>query len=459
MIELSYVLLFILAYFAVFYMISLATTSYGTTKSGYLVANRNAGVFESTLGMIGCWLTGLGFLASGQQFFVNGWVGYFWFTFPQIVGLLIFAYLTFYVNQRVPQGYTTSSWISKEYGMSVGTIFQIVFILACFGNLATTFTALFKYIKFIDVGNTALITGLIVAGTALYGIKGGIKTSLTTSSIQTLLNIVLAFVLIYLGWDLIDNKVILDHLTGTKNISNIIDPGLMMAFGITAMLVFVTGPLMSATHHQKNYAQQNNSPWKTWAWGAPGYLLVQTLMAFFGIMALAWGGPVTDPSISQLFFFKAVGTGAIVIFGVILLNIACVIIDAHGNAIASIIAHDFVKDEKNSVLVARISMVAVAFIVWLIALQNFDLTKIFFTYGILRVNLFIILILILTTAWLTRRGILWSTVVMLPLTTALGLYGLIDSQPIYNIVAAITAFVMTPLLALLMSKLNKSQNL
>jgi hypothetical protein len=311
---------------------------------------------------------------------------------------------------------------------------------------------MFKYIKFIDIGNTGLLTGLLVAGTALYSFRGGIKTSLLTGSIQTLLNIIIVGVLIYLGMDLIADKTVSDFLTGKNKIADLFEPNLFITFSYVAALTFLTGPLMSAAHHQKSYAQQNKMPWKAWAWGTPGLVLLQTMAAFFGVQALAWGSSVADPTISQMFFFKAMGTTAIALFGIVLLNISCVIIDAHANAIASIIANDFVKNKERSVIVARWSMVGIAFVVWLIALQNFDLTYIFFTYGVLRVNLFIILIMILTTDLLTGSGIFWSAIIMCPVTVYIGLIGVIDKQPMFNVTAVSLAMFVTPIIAYFLSK-------
>ena len=447
-----------IGYFALFYAISRLTNQFGTTKESYIVANHNAGLVESTLGMMGCWLTGLGLMTSATQFFNNGWVGYFWFTAPQILGMLLFAWMTVKINDRVPNGYTTSEWIRDTFGIGVGGIFQIVFIFACFGNLATTFTAVFKYIKFIEIGNAALITGLIVAGTSLYSFKGGIKTSLLTSSIQTVLNIILMSALAIIGFNALPDTDVGNFLTGKKHITDIIDSTLMITFGITAFLTLITGPMMSATHHQKSYAQQKKQPWKAWAWGAPGYLVLQTIVASLGVLALAWGGTVTDPSIAELEFLKFVGVGSLAIFGVVLLNIACVIIDAHGNAIASIIANDFVKDPTKSLMTARWTMVVVAFVTWLIALQNIDLTYILFTYGVLRVNLFFILIGILFTTLFTRQGIFWTAIVMCPTTVTLGLYAMNTKQPILNVVASCVAMFVTPIIALGMSKLLKNNS-
>ena len=453
MFDLTTIILFLVCYFAIFYGISRFTNSYGTTKEGYIVANRNAGVIESTLGMVGCWITGLALFAGSQQFYNNGWAGYFWFVVPQVLGLLLFAYISISINNKVPNGFTTSEWIRKKYGIGVGTLFQIIFIFACFGNLATTFTAAFKFIKFIEIGNAEIITGLIVLGTALYSFRGGIKTSLLTGSIQTALNFILFGVLLYIAVNALpSDKSLSSFMTGKKQITDLFDPTLMLTFGYTAALTFFTGPLMSATHHQKNYAQQNFKPWKAWALGGPTYLIAQTVLSLLGVATLAGGGEIVDPSIGQLVFLKSIGVFTIAIFAVIMLNIACVIIDAHGNAIASIIANDFVKDKKKSVNVARWSIVGVAFIVWLIAMQNFDLTYIFFTYGVLRVNLFIILISILTTAYLTGRGIFWAAIIMAPLTVYLGLQGIITKTPEFNVIAVSLAMFATPVIAFALSK-------
>ena len=354
----------------------------------------------------------------------------------------------------IPNGYTTTEWIASEYGKGLGILFQVVFAFSALGLLSMTFTAIYKYINFINVGNSALITGLIVLGTAIYSLRGGMKVSLLTGTIQTLMNFVLICALLYLGISYLPDVDLANFITGKKNVTDLFEPKLFISFAVSATLTFITAPMMSAAHHQKSFSQQNKTPWKTWAWGGPAYFVMQTMIATFGLLACAWGGQIADPSIGQLVFFNAIGVTALALFGVILLNAGCMIIDAHGNAFASIIAHDFVKDETKSVSVARIAILGIATVAWLISLANIDLTYIFFTYGTLRVNLFIILVLILTTSVLTKRGIFWTAVVMCPATTALGLYGMINKDPTYNAAATVIGFFLTPTIAYIASKIE-----
>jgi Na+/proline symporter len=460
--NITIVLSFILVYFMAFFMISQSIKGYEKSKTSYLVAYRNAGLFESTMSMVGGWVTGIGLLVAAQQFFNNGWVGYFWFTFPQLLSLLLFAWVTIQINKKVPNGFTTTEWISKTYGRGVGVIFQIIYLFSCVGVLTTTFTAIFKYIKFVELGNSVLISGIIILGTVLYSLRGGMKVSLITGTIQTLLNFLLVSILCYLGYKHIPDAQLANFSTallGKKNISDLFDSNLFLTFAWSAILVFMTAPTMSAAHHQKSYAQQNKQPWKAWVWGTPTYLVLQTLIAALGLLAFAWGGEVTDVSISQLFLFKSVGVIALALFGIVILNVACMMIDAHGNAGASIIANDFFKDEKNTVMVARISIAGLALIAWLVSLGNFDLTYIFFTYSTMRVNLFIILLLILTTVVLTRRAIFYTAIVMCPTTFAIGAYGIANKDPVYNTAAMTIAFFVSPAIAYVASLIERRKKI
>lgn len=453
-----HIVLFLLAYFAIFYSISTVFKSYGTTKVGYIVANRNAGLFESSLAVIACWLTSLGFMVSGQQLYNNGWAGYFWFTAPQILGMLIFGWLTVKLNKLIPNGFTVSQWINEQYGKDVGALFQIIFIISCFSNLVMTATTLMKFITFLEIGSSALISAMILTGTLIYSIRGGLKTSLQTSAIQTGMNILLLVGIIYIGYQSIPDISVTNLLTGKKHITDLFDPTLMITFGITAFIALITGPLLSATHHQKSFAQQNKTAWKAWAWGAPGYLLLQTLAASLGILALAWGGTVADLSSLQFVFAKALGVTTLAMFTVIMLNITCIVIDSHGNGIASIISTDFVNNKTTDpVLVSKIALATATCLAWIIALFSFDLTYILFIYGILRVNLFVILIaIILSSTILTRRGIFWAGTIMCPATAIFGIYGMNTHQPILNVIAACSAMFITPVIAYGLSKTLKN---
>ena len=452
----TYTVLFLLAYFTIFYSISTVFKSYGTTKVGYIVANRNAGVFESTIAIMACWLTALGFMVSGQQLYNNGWAALFWFDSPQVLGMLIFGWLTVKLNKLIPNGFTVSQWIKEQYGAGVGSLFQIIFIISCFSNIVMTATTLVKFITFLEIGNAALISAAILIGILIYSIRGGLKTSLRTSTIQTIMNILLLFGIIYIGYQSIPDISVTNLLTGKKHITDLFDPMLMITFGITAFIVLISGPLMSATHHQKSFAQQNKTAWKAWAWAAPGYMLLQTLAASLGLLALAWGGTVADLSSLQFVFVKALGVTTLVMFAIIMLNIACIVVDSHGNGIASIISTDFVNNKTTDpVLVSKIVLVIVAWLAWGISLFNFDLTYILFIYGILRTNLFVILItIILSSTILTRRGIFWAGAIMCPVTSIIGIYGMIIHQPILNIISACLALFVTPAIAYTISKMS-----
>jgi NhaP-type Na+/H+ or K+/H+ antiporter len=66
--------------------------------------------------------------------------------------------------------------------------------------------------------------------------------------------------------------------------------------------------------------------------------------------------------------------------------------------------------------------------------------------------LFIILISILTTSYLTGRGIFWSALMMAPVTVYMGLQGIITKTPELNVIAVSLAMFVTPVIAFALSK-------
>jgi Na+/proline symporter len=94
------------AYFAVFFGIGWFLRHWRSTKQKYLLADRRAGLMECTLLVAGCWTAGLTMIVPPQQAYLNGWVSWTWFTYPQLVGMLIFSWFSTVIYKKIRSGYS-----------------------------------------------------------------------------------------------------------------------------------------------------------------------------------------------------------------------------------------------------------------------------------------------------------------------------------------------------------------
>jgi len=173
MFSISTILVALAGYFALFFGIGWFLRNWGTTKQKYLLADRRAGLVECTLLVAGCWTAGLTMIVPPQQAYLNGWVSWTWFTYPQLLGMLIFSWFSTVIYQKIRSGYTISSYINERYGNQVSILYQLVFCFSGLGLILTTFTAVLKFLAFIHADRPALITAIIVVCTVVYSWKGG----------------------------------------------------------------------------------------------------------------------------------------------------------------------------------------------------------------------------------------------------------------------------------------------
>jgi Na+/proline symporter len=442
-------IIFIVLYFSFFIFLSYKLTSgFDKSKVSFLVANRNAGLIESSLAAGASWVLGMALFASSGFAYNMGWAGLFWFVVPQTVGMFIFAWFSRVCNEKIPDGYTISGYIKEQYGTKVSAVYQFGLSLISLGFIVLTFTALTKFLTVTGVENIPVITGLVVLGTLLYSLKGGLKTNLLTGSLQMIFMLVFCLILLAVafnsgGWDHLVNG-----LNGKAGYTDLFDPKLLTTFAIAIGLTSLTGIVGNQSYYQKSFSQQQSGTnVKSFLLGGVFFAIVPVVLGMLGLMAYGSGMEIKDASTAHLAWMQqAIGPIAVLVFGFIVLNCASNALDAHSNAFGAMVAHDFNKDEQKSVWKSRVSIVAIAAIGWFLSTLNLDLAFIFLTYGVIRVAMFIVTILAVRTEWLTSLGIFASIVIIAPITFYMNQMGL-------RMEAAAIGFFITPIVAVLISRL------
>ncbi len=451
MISTPFLIAFIFVYFVILTLISFKLSSgYDQDKKGFLVANRNAGLIESSLSAGAGWVLGLALFASSGFAYNMGWAGLLWFVVPQTLGMFVFAWFSKVCNERISDGYTISAFIKEKYGRAVSGIYQFVLSLISLGFIVLTFTALTKFLTFINIPNIPLITGLVVLGTLIYALKGGLKTNLVTGSLQMIL--MLAFCMFLLGSAIATGGMdsLIAGLNGKSGYTNLFDQKLMTTFGIVIALMSVTGIVGNQSYYQKSFGQQSTttSP-LSFILGGIFFAVVPLTLGIMGLMAFGSGMEIKDATTAHLAWMQEnLGIASVLIFGFIVLQCSANALDTSGNAFGSIIAHDFNTNESQSVWKSRLAIVGIALVGWVISIFNFDLTYIFLTYAILRVTIFLVTIIAVRTEWLEKYGIFVSIAGIAPLSFWMNIQGM-------KIEAALLAMLATPIAALILSQTVK----
>jgi Na+/proline symporter len=361
--------------------------------------------------------------------------------------MFIFAWFSNVCNEKIPNGYTLSAFIKEKYGNYNATIYQVVLSLISLGFISLTFTALNKFLIFLEFPNLEIMTGLVVLGTLIYALKGGLKTNLVTGSVQMVFMILFCSLLLIAGLSGEGLNHLVAGLNGKAGYDSIFDPKLLMSFGIVMALTSVTGIVGNQSYYQKSFGQQNTGhSAKSFILGGLFFAFVPLTLGILGIMAYGAGMDVKDPSTAHLMWMQTnLGLLAVLGFGFIVLNASANALDASGNAFGAIVAHDWVKDESKSIFWSRVAIIGIASVGWAISILNLSITYIFLTYGVLRVTLFVITLLAVRTEWLSKTGMFLSVASIAPIAAYMNLNNM-------KLEAALIGFFVAPLLALMLSR-------
>jgi Na+/proline symporter len=451
----TYLSIFLFLYFSLLTFISYKrTSSYDLDKPGYLIANRTAGFWESSLSIAGGWVLGGALFAVVEFTVKGGWPGLFWFLIPQFLGIVFFGWFSQYINSNMPDGYTLSAFMKEKYGTVVSIIYQICMMVGSTGLIILTMTSLLKYLIWMQIPNPGLILAFVTIGTLCYSLIGGLKTTILIGSIQ--MTIMLIFCILILLFALPSNWVdlALAGVTGKANYSGILDTTLLSTFGLSLGIISITGLLGNQCFYQKSLAQQNTDSkvQNSFYMAAIFWAVVPVTLALITLISSGSGFISQDIATTHLQWMKTnLGAAAVLAFGIIVLNVTANCLDAHGNAVGSIVANDWVKDPAKSVWYSRLTLIAVALIAWAVSVLNYPISIIILTYGIFRVLLFFITVLAVKTNLLNKAGIIIS----LGLISPIALYLNFSEN---KMIAALLAFLLTPVLAIAFSSIFKKIN-
>ena len=144
------------------------------------------------------WIWAPALFIASQKAYEQGIAGLFWFTFPNVMALVVFAPLALRIRERFPSGYTLPQFMGSRHGRSVHVLYLIQFFGLQICSFAVQILAGSALIGTMT-GLPFLLVATILVGTALlYSVMGGIRASLTTDFLQ--MTLILTISAIAVSW-------------------------------------------------------------------------------------------------------------------------------------------------------------------------------------------------------------------------------------------------------------------
>ena len=391
-----------------------------------LISARNSagrGQLTATLvaSVMGVWIL---FAApeAGASFGIAAVVGY---AIGEAAPMLAYAKIGPRVRAVVPDGHSLTEYAHARYGDAMYAFVLVVSMLYMFIFLAAELTGIAGALSLV-AGVPQWQTAVLVGGfVLLYTGYGGLRASIFTDTIQTLL--VLPLLVVALGGAVVAlGGAGAIHESVVAANPTLLDPGFTagLQFGLALAFAILGAELINQTWWQRIYAGKDDDTVQrsfrsaTLANGA-----IVFLAALFGIVAVGQTNIVTDPTAAgynadvSFFLLLDAAFPEWVVFAVVLVALLLVMssVDTLFNALSSIVTADLPRlladpDDRTLKLGARALTVAVAVGAIYVSLRAQSVLRLFFFADLLGAAVAFPLVYGLYSRRLTGLGALFSSV-------------------------------------------------
>ncbi len=320
--------------------------------SGFLVAERNVHWLLGATSIAASWIWAPALFISTQVAYEMGLPGIFWFTFPNIIALLIYIFLAPKIREKLPYGYTLPQYIKHRLRSErVHTIYLFPYFfyqlmavtvqLYAGGNLVSLLTGI------------PLISAMIMMATTvlIYAFISGLESSFVTDFIQ--------FIMIVLGvgivvpWAVMRAggwSVVAQGLGGVSGqFTHIFDPSVAFSFGIVTAIGLISGAISDQQYWQRAFAIKKNNLVLSFIFGAIMFGIVPVALSILGFIAANAEVGVVLPvgidasMIGVLTVSHLLGAGAMVLFVIMLLSALYSTLDSGVVATSSLYVTDVIQ--------------------------------------------------------------------------------------------------------------------
>ena len=327
-----------------------------SSVEGFLVGRRQVNWFFGGSSIAASWIWAPAIFISTLFAYQNGLAGLFWFVFPNIIALAVFAVLAPTIRKKMPYGYTLPQWIRcKLQDEKVHKIYLFPFFfyqlmavtvqLYAGGNLLALMLGIPVY-----QAVTVLTIAVLAAIPLIYSLISGLESSVITDFVQLAivliaLVVIIPWVLSVTGWEVLQSG-----LGGIMHTPlNIFDPKLAFSLGIVTAIGLVSGAISDQQYWQRGFAIREGHVRKAFIFGSLAFGVVPILLGLLGFIGASPAVSVALPEGIDASMVGVLVVGALlpiwaaILFVVMLLSALSSTIDSGLNAAASLYATDVMR--------------------------------------------------------------------------------------------------------------------
>lgn len=355
-----FLIIFALAMIGLTFLVS-KNKSWKNTQIGFLKAGSNVKWGIGAFSIAASWIWAPALFVSVQKSYELGLAGMFWFTFPNVVALIIFAWLAPKIRNKLPGGYTFPDWIRYRFQSEI--IHKIyLFIYLWYQIMAVTIQIfvgglLISFFTGIPLNNTMIILLLVALS---YSLISGLRASIITDVLQMIMIIGVGILIIPWavssagGWDIVEKG-----FGGLAKNTNIFEWNVVYSFGIVSSIGLIAGAISDQQYWQRSFAIKKEHLVKSFIWGGILFGIVPLSLSILGFLGanpdlgIQMPEGVELPMIGVAVVSKLLPAWATLLFIIMLMSGLSSTLDSGFAAGASLWAIDMVKLSKDEKAVLR----------------------------------------------------------------------------------------------------------
>jgi urea-proton symporter len=414
----------------------------GATIKNFLFANQALPMLNSSLAIASHWFWAIAIFVGPAVAYNWGIIGLLTFAIPNGISCLIVGTLAHRIRDKYPSGFSLTAYIKENFSARVSALYQLEFVLISLAALLLSFTAVNKLWAFAGLATivepvyASLVIGLI---TLAFTLRGGIRTSIFTGSIQTVLWLGFIATMLFLI-----PGIPADTLTGKNVLTTLVNEKFLTTFAVAFVVSILVGASSHGMMWQKAFSMPRENIIPSFGMAGVIFTFMVIGLGVLSITAFGQGLEVKSADTAQMAAILSIaGVGGLVAFATILVGQASTVIDSSLNYIASLITLEWLK--KDQVWVSRAIMVAFILLAWAISWAKLEIWTILMLMSAVRIVMFVPLVLHILRKKLNEQMIFYISIISVIISLYFAWTAKSTAQPIYDMYAALIALLL-PLL-------------
>lgn len=444
---------------------------YHSTKSQYLVANRELGIWQAGMSIGASWIWAPAMFISASKAYTEGWVAMVYFIGANALALVIFALVVNRICEKWPNGFTLSDYMGVQHSDRVRVIYWISLIGLTVGAFATQLFAGGNFIKILTgmdlIYSTMLLALVPLIYCVFFGFKSSVITDLTKMVILSVIGIGTMSLIVYQ----VGIETVIAGVNGVSGeyVSLFDEKGWLVfsTFGLATVIGLLSAPFGDQALWQRAFATRDpNTRRNSFFMGMGFWLSVGLSMMVIGFAAAGAGFTTkTLGFVNLMFVIDQLPAWAVMAFGVMVLAGITSILDSKLSAMSSIAGHDIAQKiwtsptDAQSIRLGKISMVLLCVAAVIVAnIPGITLIHLFLIYGSLRASTFLPTMLVMLSGRpLAEAGIFYGVLMSLLFGVPTLAYGALTAQPWFTVAGSLGGLLISGIVAWIWTKILENR--